>query len=94
MNWNKIGYLADKFAGMDASMVAGRYTHMGFWHEPNLSTSRIRWRAWRTTTRLSDHIVGTADGGTDRANICREYEIDGLILQARALAALSPTPNS
>ena len=34
MNWNKVGWLADKFAGYDAAVVAGRYTHMAFWQEP------------------------------------------------------------
>jgi benzoyl-CoA reductase subunit B len=36
MNWNKIGWLSDKFVGYDACMVAGRYTHMAFWQEPQV----------------------------------------------------------
>ena len=27
MNWNKVGWLANKFAAHDAAVVAGRYTH-------------------------------------------------------------------
>ena len=36
MNWNRMGWLADKFAAVDATVVAGRYTHMSFWQEPQL----------------------------------------------------------
>ena len=35
MNWNRLGWMADKFATYDACVVAGRYTHMAFWHEPD-----------------------------------------------------------
>jgi benzoyl-CoA reductase subunit B len=33
MNWNKVGWLADKFARR-RGVVVGRYTHMAFWQEP------------------------------------------------------------
>jgi benzoyl-CoA reductase subunit B len=36
MNWNKVGWLANKFAQHGATVVAGRYTHSSFWHEPDL----------------------------------------------------------
>lgn len=36
MNWNKVGWLANKFAEHDAAVVCGRYTHNSFWHEPHL----------------------------------------------------------
>ncbi|MGX6446538.1 2-hydroxyacyl-CoA dehydratase subunit D [Patulibacter sp. S7RM1-6] len=36
MNWNKLGWLAKKFAEHDAAVVAGRYTHNAFWQEPHL----------------------------------------------------------
>jgi benzoyl-CoA reductase subunit B len=36
MNWNKLGWLARKFAEHDAAMVCGRYTHNAFWQEPHL----------------------------------------------------------
>ena len=36
MNWNKLGWLAEKFAAHDAAVVAGRYTHNAFWQEPQL----------------------------------------------------------
>lgn len=36
MNWNKVGWLADKFAERDVAVLSGRYTHTSFWHEPQL----------------------------------------------------------
>lgn len=36
MNWNKVGWLADKFAERDVAVISGRYTHTSFWHEPQL----------------------------------------------------------
>ncbi len=36
MNWNKLGWLAKKFASYDVAVVAGRYTHNAFWQEPHL----------------------------------------------------------
>lgn len=82
MNWNKIGWLADKFAGYDACMVAGRYTHMGFWQEPqvidvrdpldgmaqNYLTCPISISAPQVIEKIIEH--------------CEFYEIDGLILHA------------
>ena len=36
MNWNKVGWLANKFAENDAAVIFGRYTHTSFWQEPQL----------------------------------------------------------
>ena len=36
MNWNKVGWLANKFAQHGAAVMCGRYTHESFWHEPHL----------------------------------------------------------
>jgi len=36
MNWNKVGWLANKFAEHDAAVICGRYTHSAFWNEPQL----------------------------------------------------------
>lgn len=36
MNWNKVGWLANKFAENNAAVLAGRYTHNSFWNEPQL----------------------------------------------------------
>lgn len=90
MNWNKIGWLADKFANYDACVVSGRYTHLGFWHEPqvidledpldgmaqNFLTCPISVSAPQMIDKIIEH--------------CQEYEIDGLILHgARTCRAFS-----
>lgn len=90
MNWNKIGWFSDKFAGYDACMVAGRYTHMGFWHETEVID-------------LADPLVGMAENYlTCPISIsapqmiekviehCEYYQIDGLVLHgARTCRAFS-----
>ena len=90
MNWNKIGWLSDKMAGYDACMVAGRYTHMGFWHETevidvsdpldgmaqNYLTCPISISAPQTIDKVIEH--------------CEYYQIDGLVLHgARTCRAFS-----
>jgi benzoyl-CoA reductase subunit B len=90
MNWNKIGWLADKFAGYDSCIVAGRYTHMGFWHETevidlddpldgmaqNYLTCPISISAPQIVDKIVEH--------------CEYYELDGLILHgARTCRAFS-----
>lgn len=90
MNWNKIGWLADKFAGYDLCIVAGRYTHMGFWHETevidlddpldgmaqNYLTCPISISAPQIVDKIVEH--------------CEYYELDGLILHgARTCRAFS-----
>lgn len=82
MNWNKIGWLANKFAGYEANMVAGRYTHMGFWHE------------WESID-VQDPLAGMAINYLvcpinlsaplmieEIIKLCRKYEIDGMVLHA------------
>lgn len=90
MNWNKIGWLADKFANYDACVVSGRYTHLGFWHEPqvidlqdpldgmaqNYLTCPISISAPQVIEKIVEH--------------CEAYRIDGLILHgARTCRAFS-----
>ena len=90
MNWGKIGWLADKFANYDACVVSGRYTHMGFWHEPqvidlddpldgmaqNYLTCPISISAPQVIDKIVEH--------------CADYQIDGLVLHgARTCRAFS-----
>ena len=90
MNWGKIGWLADKFANYDACVVSGRYTHMGFWHEPqvidlddpldgmaqNYLTCPISISAPQVIDKIVEH--------------CEDYNINGLILHgARTCRAFS-----
>lgn len=90
MNWNKIGWLANKFAGYEANMVAGRYTHMGFWHE------------WESID-LSDPLAGMAINYLvcpinlsaplmidEIIKLCEKFEIEGMVLHsARTCRAFS-----
>jgi benzoyl-CoA reductase subunit B len=80
MNWNKIGWLADKFATYDACVVSGRYTHLGFWQHPevidladpldgmaqNFLTCPISISAPQVIEKTLEH--------------CVDYSIDGMIL--------------
>jgi benzoyl-CoA reductase subunit B len=90
MNWNKIGWLADKFANYDACVVSGRYTHLGFWQEPqvidladpldgmaqNYLTCPISISAPQVIEKTLEH--------------CTDYGIDGMILHgARTCRAFS-----
>lgn len=82
MNWNKIGWLSDKFAGYDACMVAGRYTHMGFWQEPQVIDLRDPLDGM-AQNYLTCPISISAPQVIDKiVEHCEFYEIDGLILHA------------
>jgi benzoyl-CoA reductase/2-hydroxyglutaryl-CoA dehydratase subunit BcrC/BadD/HgdB len=82
MNWNKVGWLAEKFARYDAAVVVGRYTHMAFWQEPGLIDP-------------GDPVLGMAQNylicpNNHSApilidlimNLCRKYEVDGMVIHA------------
>ena len=82
MNWNKVGWLAEKFARYDAAVVAGRYTHMAFWQEPGLIDPR-------------DPVLGMAQNYLICPNnhaspilielimdLCQKYEVDGMVIHA------------
>lgn len=90
MNWNKIGWLSDKMAGYDACMVAGRYTHMGFWHETeviDLSDPLDGMAQNYLTCPISISAPQMIDKVIEH---CEFYEIDGLVLHgARTCRAFS-----
>ncbi len=82
MNWNKVGWLAEKFARYDAAVVAGRYTHMAFWQEPGLIDA-------------SDPVMGMGQNYLICPNnhsspilidlimdLCGKYEVDGMVIHA------------
>lgn len=82
MNWGKIGWLSDKFAGYDACMVAGRYTHMGFWQEPQVIDPRTPLDGM-AQNYLSCPISISAPQVIEKIiEHCEYYELDGLILHA------------
>ncbi|HEU0221243.1 MAG TPA: 2-hydroxyacyl-CoA dehydratase family protein [Paracoccaceae bacterium] len=82
MNWNKVGWLAEKFARYDAAVVVGRYTHMAFWQEPGLIDP-------------ADPVLGMAQNYLICPNnhaspilidlilgLCRKYAVDGMVIHA------------
>ena len=82
MNWNKVGWLANKFAENDAAVMVGRYTHNAFWHEPQLIDE-------------DDPILGMAQHyllcpfnhsakimGELLLKECENYAIDGVVFHA------------
>jgi benzoyl-CoA reductase subunit B len=82
MNWNKVGWLAEKFANYDAAVIAGRYTHMAFWQEPGLIDPE-------------DPVLGMAQNYLVCPNnhsapilisqilkLCEQYDVDGMVLHA------------
>jgi benzoyl-CoA reductase subunit B len=82
MNWNKIGWLANKFASMDAAMVAGRYTHMGFWHEHECIDVRDPLEGMAINYLVCPINLSAPLMIEQIVRLCREYAIDGLVLHA------------
>lgn len=82
MNWNKVGWLAEKFAKYDAAVMCGRYTHFAFWQEPGLID-------------LKDPILGMAQNYLicpnnhsapilidETMKLCKKYDVDGMVIHA------------
>jgi benzoyl-CoA reductase subunit B len=82
MNWNKVGWLAEKFAAVDATVVAGRYTHMSFWQEPQLIDLRdpVLGMAQNYLICPNNHGAPIMIGEIDR--LCDKFDLDGVVLHA------------
>lgn len=91
MCWPKFGHLADKFANLGACVVAGRYTHRGFYSLPEaidlnkpLESLAINAVASHTNHNI-DWLIENV------SNMCREFSVDGIVTHAhhtcRPLAA-------
>jgi benzoyl-CoA reductase subunit B len=82
MNWNKLGWLANKFASHDAAVMVGRYTHNSFWHEPHLidPDDPILGMAQHYLLCPSNHSSKIM--GELLINECREHDIDGVVFHA------------
>jgi benzoyl-CoA reductase subunit B len=82
MNWNKVGWLANKFASHDAAVMVGRYTHNSFWHEPHLidPDDPILGMAQHYLLCPSNHSSKIM--GELLLNECRSYGIDGVVFHA------------
>ena len=82
MNWNKVGWLADKFAAVDACVVAGRYTHMSFWQEPQLIDLKdpVLGMAQNYLICPNNHGAPIMIGEINK--LCDKFGIDGMVMHA------------
>ncbi|WP_238367146.1 2-hydroxyacyl-CoA dehydratase subunit D [Mesobacterium pallidum] len=82
MNWNKVGWLADKFASVNACVVAGRYTHMSFWQEPQLIDleNPVRGMAQNYLICPNNHGAPIMIGEIEK--LCDKFDIDGVVCHA------------
>jgi benzoyl-CoA reductase subunit B len=82
MNWNKLGFLARKFAEHDAAVLAGRYIHNAFWQEPQLidTSDPILGMAQHYLLCPTNHGTKTLDYLTLRD--CEAYDVDGIVFHS------------
>ncbi len=82
MNWNKVGWLANKFAERDAAVMVGRYTHNSFWHEPQLidEDDPILGMAQHYLLCPFNHSAKVM--GELLLKECENYAIDGIVFHA------------
>jgi benzoyl-CoA reductase subunit B len=82
MNWNKLGWLANKFAQHDAAVINGRYTHNVFWQEPQLidEDDPMMGIAQHYLTCPANHVVKIQAELMLRD--CTDYGIDGVVFHA------------
>jgi benzoyl-CoA reductase subunit B len=82
MNWNKLGWLANKFASHDSAVMVGRYTHNSFWHEPQLidEDDPILGMAQHYLLCPSNHSARIM--GELLVEECRDYGIDGVVFHS------------
>jgi len=80
LTWNKLGLLANKFAAMDACVVAGTYTHLTWWPRPDLidpekPLESIAYNCCHVVLLHSyEHRIKVI------SDLCQEYSIDGLVM--------------
>ncbi len=82
MNWNKLGWMADKFANLDACVIAGRYTHMAFWQEPDFIDVENPLEGIAINHLECQLNLGYPITEERMMKLCRDYSIDGLILHS------------
>jgi len=82
MNWNKLGWLAKRFAEYDAAVIAGRYTHSSFWQEPQIidAENPLRGMAQHYLICPINHSLKTLNYLTLRD--CERFDIDGLVFHS------------
>ncbi|KXX55393.1 benzoyl-CoA reductase [Rhodococcus sp. LB1] len=82
MNWNKLGFLARKFADHGVTVIAGRYTHQAFWQEPHLIDPE------NPLLGMAQHylLCPTNHGTKTIKNLvlrdCEQYGVDGIVFHS------------
>ncbi len=82
MNWNKIGWLADKFAAMDACLIAGAYTHSVFWAQPETIDPENPLEAIAVNALACPNNLATSILADLTTQTCRDFSLDGIVLHA------------
>lgn len=82
MCWPKLGHLAEKFANMGACVVAGRYTHLGFYNVPEAIDPQKPLESLAANA-VALHLNHNIDWLVENiSRVCQEYRIDGLVCHA------------
>ena len=82
MNWNKLGWMAQKFANFDACVIAGRYTHQSFWQEPEAIDPNNPLEGIAVNHIECQLNLGYPITEEEMIKMCREYSIDGVVFHA------------
>ena len=82
MNWNKLGFLAKKFAGHGVAVVAGRYNEHAFWQEPQLidPDDPLLGQAQNHLLCPMNHATKTIEHLVLRD--CQNYNVDGIVFHS------------
>jgi len=82
MCWPKLGHLAQKFASLGACVVAGRYTHFGFYSVPEAIDPERPLESLAINT-VALHLNHNVDWLIENiSRLCQEYSIDGIVCHA------------
>jgi benzoyl-CoA reductase/2-hydroxyglutaryl-CoA dehydratase subunit BcrC/BadD/HgdB len=79
MNWNRLGWLAEKFARYDAAVIAGRYTHMAFWQEPQLIDVDDPFLGMAQNYLICPNNHGARMLTGEVLKLCEKFAIDGMV---------------
>lgn len=82
MNWNKLGWMAEKFAGFNASVIAGRYTHQSFWQEPDVIDPEDPLEGIAINHLECQLNMGYPIAIRKLKELCEYYSIDGIVFHA------------
>ena len=80
LTWPRLGALADKFAALDASVVAGIYTHVTWWPRPDLIDPErpLESIAYNCCDLIFYHDFPYRINVI--SDLCEKYSIDGLVM--------------